>query len=153
MPVPISIIIPGQYQKNGGGPVRNFSGRVQSLSHETPPGNTIPVLYEWDDFKAGTYLLHSGTDMAIQVPMGLYCVVKKDVSPNQAYGINTSYTNDAVIVFSEIDPDLNIEVNNNPGVGTISSIDYKPKYYLINGSSFYPGFESIDIGTAGSLSL
>lgn len=151
LPVPTSIIIPGQYQQSGGGPVRNSSGRIQSLSHETPPGST--VLYEWGDFKPGTYLLHSGTDIAVQVPMGLYCVIKKDTALNQVYGSNTAYSNEAVVVFSEIDTELNTQVHNNPGVGTISSINYEPKYYLVNGNPFYPGITPIDIGDIGSNKL
>lgn len=154
LPVPISLIIPGQYQKNDGGPVRNSGGRIQSFSHETPPGNTVAVKYEWQNFKAGTFLLQSGTDVAVQVPMGLYCVIKKDYSPNQAYSsVNTAYSNEAVIVFSEIDPELNNQVNSSPGVGTISSINYKPKYYLINGNPYYPGISPIDIGNAGNQKL
>jgi len=150
LPVPTSLIIPGQYQKNDGGPIREANGRIRSFTHETPSGNNVAVKYEWENFRPGTYLLHSGTDTAIQVPMGLYCVIKKDTAANQAYGPTTNYTNEAVVLFSEIDPELNIEVNTNPGVGTKSSINYKPKYYLINGNPYYPGISPIDIGTAGS---
>lgn len=153
LPVPISITIPGQYLSNNTGPVRNVGGRIQSFSHETPPGNTVAVKYEWQNFKSGTYLLHSGTDLAIQIPMGLYCVIKKDTASNQIYSSNTTYSNEAVIVLSEIDPDLNIQVNNNPGIGTISSIDYKPKFFLVNGSTYYSGISPIDIGYAGNTKL
>ncbi len=153
LPVPISIIIPGQQLHNNGGPVRNSSNRIQSFSHETPPGNSTPVLYEWENFKPGTYLLHSGTDPSIQVPMGLYCVVKKDTAPGQVYSVNSSYETDAVIVFSEIDPIQNQNVASNPVVGTLSSINYSPKYLLVNGTPYNPGASPIDIGSAGSTKL
>jgi hypothetical protein len=153
LPVPISLVIPGQQLEASGGPVRNSSNRIQSFSHETPPGNTSPIIYEWEDFKPGTYLLHSGTDPSIQVPMGLYCVIKKDSATGQAYSVNTSYDTDAVIVFSEIDPLQNQNVASNPGVGTISSINYSPKYLLVNGVPYYPGRSSIDIGNVGSTKL
>lgn len=153
LPVPISIIIPGQSQKNDGGPVRNSSGRIQSFSHETPPGNTVAVIYRWDDFKNGTFVYHSATDPSIQVPMGLYGVIKKDSSSNVAYGPQSSYSNEAVFVFSEIDTDLNNQVAQNPGVGTISSIGYEPKYYLLNGQPFVSEMSAIDLGASGNTKL
>lgn len=152
LPVPISLVIPGQYLDNNG-PVRNPSGRIQSFSHETPPNNTVPVKYEWQNFKAGTYLLHSGTEPAIQVPMGLYCVIKKNASTGQAYGPNTTFSDETVLVFSEVDPELNSQVNSNPGIGTISSINFKQKYLLLNGMPYFSGKSPIDLGVAGSPKL
>ena len=44
--------------------------------------------YTWTNFKAGTYLLQSGTNPAKQVQMGLYAAVKKDHAPGEAYPAN-----------------------------------------------------------------
>ena len=101
LPEPVSLMILGQQMTPGGGPVwadgstgppsatvmrtaGDFTSRVRSFAHEADPlGGT--ATYTWTNFKAGTYLLQSGTNPAKQVQMGLYAAVKKDNAPGQAY--------------------------------------------------------------------
>ncbi len=134
LPEAVSIIIPGQVATLS--PVRFTDSkgrqRVRSFTHETPPGGTAS--YTWNNIKEGTYIYQSGTHMAVQVQMGLYGSVVKDYAQNEAYpGIN--YDKEVLLVFSEIDPELHAAVANGT-FGTPlypSTIDYLPKYFLING--------------------
>jgi len=141
--VPVSIMIPGQITdmtpvKWGPSPYPEYEGRVRSLTHETEPGNATPVDYIYNDFRPGTFIYHSATHMQVQVQMGLYGAVKKDFGTGEAYQ-GQSYDNEAIILFSEIDPALhNAVVTNNygPGKSMTSTMEYHPEYFLINGQAF-----------------
>lgn len=134
--VPVSIIIPGQI---GDSPqvTRNPDGRVRSFTHETAPGDT--GIYAWSNIEPGTYLYHSGTHPSVQVQMGLYGAVTKNAvdanaDPAEAY-TGITYDEEAVIIYSEIDPALHAAVAGGT-YGTAaypSTIDYEPKYFLVNG--------------------
>ena len=97
---PVSLNILGQRLTNNSGPVwtnfpddtqtwsgarpaGNYTARVRSFSHETQPGEVGE--YRWESFRAGTYLLQSGTNPAKQVQMGMFLPVVKDVSQGFAY--------------------------------------------------------------------
>ncbi len=135
---PVSIIIPGQM---GDSPqvVRNPDGRIRSFTHETPAGGSSS--YSWGNIKPGTYLYHSGTHPAVQVQMGLYGAVTKNAvdanaDPAEAY-TGITYEQEAVIIYSEIDPALHTAVDGGT-YGTPaypSTIDYEPKYFLVNGEA------------------
>ncbi|MBN2319002.1 MAG: multicopper oxidase domain-containing protein [Acidobacteria bacterium] len=144
LPEAVSIIIPGQ-ASNSAQITRNPDGRIRSFTHETPitpPGEIpVPVPYTWSNLKPGTYLYHSGTHPAVQVQMGLYGgVTKNAVDANggaaQAYP-GMTYDEGVVILYSEIDPALHEAVAGpTPIYGTAgypSTIDYNPKYFLVNG--------------------
>jgi FtsP/CotA-like multicopper oxidase with cupredoxin domain len=128
--VPVSIIIPGQL---GDSPqvTRNPDGRVRSFTYETPAAGG-PVSYTWSNIKPGTYLYHSGTHPAVQVQMGLYGAMTKDAYPD------ITYNTEALIIYSEIDPALHAAVVGGT-YGTTpaypSTIDYQPKYFLVNGEA------------------
>jgi FtsP/CotA-like multicopper oxidase with cupredoxin domain len=131
LPVPVSIIIPGQI---GDSPqvVRNLDGRVVSFTHETPAAGG-PVSYNWSSIEPGTYLYHSGTHPAVQVQMGLYGAMTNDALDGAYPGIG--YDAEALIIYSEIDPALHAAVDGGT-YGTPaypSTIDYNPKYFLVNG--------------------
>jgi hypothetical protein len=77
--------------------------------------------------------------------MGLYAPVTKDFAPGQAYS-GVSYAKDMVVVFSEMDPDIQAAIAGGyyganagaPPVGKsqiTSSVFRKPRYFLINGMS------------------
>ena len=106
----------------------------------------VPVMYTFSSIKAGTYLYHSGTDITTQVPMGLYGALVIDVAPGQAYS-DVAYAQDEVLVYSEIDPNLNA---NPAGFGGARVINWAPQYFLINGEA-YPG--AISVGTSQSTLL
>ncbi|MGD8590584.1 MAG: Ig-like domain-containing protein, partial [Chromatiales bacterium] len=110
--------------------------RVRSMDTETPADGTTVVSYTWNELRPGTFLLHSGTLPGKQVPMGLYAAVTMDSAVGEAYP-NEPYDTQTVMVFSEIDPILNAAVADG-SYGTTAyptSINYKPRYFLINGNA------------------
>ena len=123
----VSIVIPGQVST--GAPVV-VGGRVRSFTHETAPGTT--GVYTWTGLREGTYLYQSGTHPAKQVQMGLYGALSVlPATPGQAYNDpNTAFDNEVVLLYSEIDPVLH-----DPPT-TAKPLNYKPKYFLINGQPY-----------------
>jgi len=155
LPVPVSIVIPGQ--PGGGDPewMASDMRRVESFTKETATGAT--EIYTWSTLNPGTYLYQSGTQPSLQVPMGLYgALTVVDGGVGQAYpGI--SYEVDAVLLFSEIDPlqnqrvadaavaaaapavadcDTLADFKQDPVVnnGYPCTIDYNPMFFLVNGA-------------------
>ena len=134
LPVPVSIVIPGQAVDPRPVKFSDSQGRerVRSFTRQVNPGRARA--YRWSNFKGGTFLYHSGTHPAVQVQMGLYGGVKKDTASGLAYpGI--PYDNELLLLYSEIDPALHQAVDDG-SYGTppmTSTVDYKPKYFLING--------------------
>ena len=135
--VPTSLIVPGQLVSASGGTAGTFT-------NEAPPGGS--ATYTINMAAVGTYLYQSGTNASIQVAMGLHgaLVVDSGVA-GQAYGPGTNFDTEAILVLSEIDPDL----NNNPGgfefietvfdplsVGDDRVGNYRPVYWLINGLAY-----------------
>jgi PKD repeat protein len=146
LPVPISIVIPGQtatmtpvWTDGSSGPRTSLGQRVRSFTHETAPGGTGQ--YVWSNLEPGTYLYHSGTHPQVQVQMGLYGAVTSPASAGMAYA-GVGYDLEQVLLFSEVDPALHRAVAGPlPTYGTSeypSTIDYQPKYFLINGAPFSP---------------
>jgi FtsP/CotA-like multicopper oxidase with cupredoxin domain len=138
LPEPVSVIIPGQGATFA--PVRFTDAqgrqRVRSFTAETAPGATRA--YTWTGLKPGTFLYQSGTHPAVQVQMGLYGAVKKNQAAGLAYP-GVAYDSELVLLFSEIDPALHQAVATNnygPGKGVTSTLDYRPKYFLINGEPY-----------------
>lgn len=143
LPEPVSLMIPGQITSVAPVTFEDGQGRdrIRSFTHETPSGNTEPVAYHWPNLRPGTFLYQSGSHPAVQVQMGLYGSLSKDfeqAGTDQAYeGIE--YDQDHVVILSEIDPALHdaIETNNyGPGMSMTSTMDYNPKYFLVNGRAF-----------------
>ncbi len=142
--VPISLVIPGLptslspvYHPPGG----DYEGRVRSLTTETAPGNTVS--YSWTNLRPGTFLYHSGTQMQIQIQMGLFGAIKQDFATAQAYpDAATAYMGEVILLYSEVDPVIHNAVRDGEygPAGTITStIDYWPAYFLINGEPFQIG--------------
>ena len=155
LPDPISININGLLLANNGGPVfselgdgavytpgrpaGNLTARVRSFGHETPPGNTSAVVYEFN-LRSGTYLYSSGTNPAKQVQMGLYGALAVDAAPGVAY-TGVPYTREVVLLYSEVDPAINAAIaagTYGPGGTITSSVNRKGKYFLINGKAYDP---------------
>ncbi|MBW2621875.1 MAG: hypothetical protein JRD68_03125, partial [Deltaproteobacteria bacterium] len=144
LPVPISIIIPGQSTILA--PVTFTDGqgreRVRSFTTETPANNTTAGEYTWTGLKPGTFLYQSGTHPAVQVQMGLYGAMTKVDVAGQAYDGSTTYDKEVVLLYSEVDPALHSAVatgNYGPGLAMTSTIDYHPKYFLVTGSNSISG--------------
>jgi FtsP/CotA-like multicopper oxidase with cupredoxin domain len=150
LPAAVSIVIPGQALPLALGATapsvaRNADGRIRSFVHEAPAavgGVAGPaVSYLWPTIDPGTYLYHSGSHPAVQVQMGLYGAVTKNAleatatTPAEAYA-GVPFDAEALLIYSEIDPALHTAVADLT-YGTPaypSTIDYKPKYFLVNGA-------------------
>jgi len=141
--VPISIIIPGQAATFT--PVRPKAAQgdptATSFTTETAPGAT--GIYTWSNFRAGTFIYESGSNIAVQVQMGLYGAVTKDAGAGQAYAaspkVDTSFDKEVLLLYSEIDPALHAAVttgNYGPGKLVKSTFEYHPRYFLINGQPY-----------------
>ncbi|HML75772.1 MAG TPA: hypothetical protein PKB02_14880, partial [Anaerohalosphaeraceae bacterium] len=153
LPEPVSLIIPGQVAPVAPVSFTDDRGRqrIQSFTHETPVDNVDPVVYEWTNLRPGTFLYQSGSHPALQVQMGLYGGLKKDFADlpvKQAY-TGIEYDNDVMLVFSEIDPAVHDAVLANdfgPGKTMTSTINYEPKYFLINGQSYTSAQAPLPVG-------
>jgi len=163
---PVSIVIPGQITamspvwidttgtvvSQGSRPPGDVTSRMRSFTAETAVGATGN--YTWTNLKPGTYLYHSGTHPAVQVQMGLYGALTHDAAALNAYS-GVSYGNEVVLLFSDIDPVLHAHVaagtyGTPPPAGITSTIDFDPKYFLINGEPFTAGHSPIPSGKPGN---
>lgn len=127
--------------------------RVRSFDKEVLAGSdTGSAPYEWINVKPGTYLYQSGTQVQVQVQMGLYGAATKNAQDAaagpppvraQAYpGAAFEYDNQATLLYSEIDPDLHAAIATGTygtAPGPTSTINYAPKYFLVNGQPFPKG--------------
>lgn len=137
LPAATSLVIPGQaaamtptFFVDGEG-----RSRVQSMTHETAAGASGD--YTWGDVQPGSYIYHSGTHMAVQVQMGLYGALRKDEATGTAY-TGVPYDQEVSLFYSEIDPALHAAVDDGSygTTGPTSTIDYQPKYFLVNGAAY-----------------
>lgn len=164
LPEPTSLVIPGQVatmtpvwvepakvkgQTNplsgttytGGRPAGNLTAVVRSFTAEAA-ALTGTADYTWTNVRPGTYLYESGTHPQVQVQMGLYGSVTKDADAgNVAYrqgGTDIRYEQQVTMLYSEIDPALHAAVSNGTygGTGPTSTLEYAPKYFLINGRAY-----------------
>lgn len=125
--------------------------RVTSLAARTAPGAF--GTYQWNNVKPGSFVYHSGTHMALQVQMGLYGGMKKDFAVGMAYD-GVPYDEEAILFYSEIDPLLHAAVADG-SYGTppapTSTINYQPKYFLVNGAA--TGDTTLSAASAGQRTL
>jgi FtsP/CotA-like multicopper oxidase with cupredoxin domain len=167
LPEETSIVISGQAMPTGLAPVKftDSSGRqrVRSFTAEAAMGGGTQS-YTWNNLKPGTFLYHSGTHPQVQVQMGLYGAMTHDAVAGVAYA-GVPYHNEVTLLFSEVDPVLHAAVANGrygatppdtlpPGLTAAdypsSTIDYAPKYFLINGQDLSdPSLTPQDAGNAG----
>lgn len=122
---PVSLIIPGQQTALTPQTFVDGDGRtrVRAFTNEAAAGGGV-ASYTWNNLKSGTFLYQSGSHPAKQVQMGLFGPVK--------IGSYAEAADEATLLFSEIDPALH------PTASAPSALDYKPKYFLINGQTFTP---------------
>ncbi|MFV2058750.1 MAG: hypothetical protein ACC707_19985, partial [Thiohalomonadales bacterium] len=142
LPENISIVIPGQNATASRTPQYFVDGqgrrRVRAFTNEATPGGAVAV-YGWTTLKAGTFMYQSGSHSALQVQMGLYGGLTQDSGITEAYPGKT-YSSSVNLFYSEIDPVLHNTVaagnySQTPGPGlTTSTIDYNPRYFLLNGT-------------------
>ncbi|MCD6706869.1 MAG: Ig-like domain-containing protein [Thiobacillus sp.] len=168
LPEATSIVIPGQAMPTGLAPVKFTDGsgrqRVRSFTAEAAAGGGTQS-YTWNNLKPGTFLYHSGTHPQVQVQMGLYGAMTHDAVAGEAYA-GVPYHNEVTLLFSEVDPVLHAAVANNrygatppdplpPGLTAAdypsSTIDYAPKYFLINGQDLSDASLALAAGNAGQI--
>lgn len=150
------------------GPRPSPTARVRSFDAEAAAGGTQK--YEWGPTLAnpsapavrpGTYLYQSGTQPQVQVQMGLYGALTKNAveasagpTPTraQAYA-GVEYDSQATLLYSEIDPALHqaVATGTYGTTGPTSTIDYAPRYFLVNGQPF--PFGTPVIGASGATLL
>jgi len=118
--------------------------RVTSFT-QTAAANGGTITYNWTNLTEGTYLYHSGTHSALQRHMGLYGAVKVEAAAGQAYG--NSYDQEQVILYSEIDPALH-----DPATAA-KPLNYKPKYFLVNGQPYSSATLPLSAGSINQTTL
>ncbi len=165
LPQPTSLVINGLYKPmapvwtdNTTGARTSPTQRVRSFDAEAAPGSTQD--YTWSNAKPGTYLYQSGTQPQVQVQMGLYGAMTKNFAdasstPAQAYS-SVAYDNQATLFYSEIDPALHTAVANGSygtAPGPTSTLDYQPKYFLINGKPYPDTAVITPVGNPGTTLL
>lgn len=157
--------------------VKSFGTQVEAATPTATTGT-----FSWTNLKPGTYLYETGTLPSIEAPMGLYGLLivtqapvlvpsavvggTATLSPGDAYPTNpvgttpvVPYDSDAALLFSEIDPVLNAQVDaaatagtnvnlrwNDPACATAglnaanvcfpAAVNYAPIYFLINGQAY-----------------
>jgi FtsP/CotA-like multicopper oxidase with cupredoxin domain len=109
-----------------------------------PPGESR--VYRFRASNPGTYLYESGVNPQRQVAMGLYgpLVVRPSVPNQDSEDPATAFDAEAILVLSEIDPNLNANPNG------FNLLQYSPKYWLINGRA-YPQTAEISAPAGGRL--
>lgn len=148
--------------------------RAMSWATEVAANGTTPTALTWNNLRPGSYIYETATLPSLQVPMGLYGVlivtqqpVQADATTGTAFasgnaypaanaGAGVPYDSDAALLFSEIDPIQNAQVDtaamagtdvnkrwNDPSCDTATvntcypaAVNYTPTYFLINGQSY-----------------
>ncbi|WP_427911929.1 Ig-like domain-containing protein [Ramlibacter sp. MMS24-I3-19] len=141
--------------------------RIASFGTAAPASGTATLV--WTALKPGTYIYETGTLPSIEAPMGLYGMLVVTKSPFVEAGVCTPgdaypptagstarvpYDSDAALLFSEIDPAQNAQVDRAERAGTDitanlrpndpgctpncfpAAVNYTPTYFLINGQPF-----------------
>lgn len=149
LPEPVSIVVhatggalqptfvsrAGQPTGTGSRPAGDYSSVVRSFTPEAAPnGGTADYTFQ---VRPGTFLYTSGSHPAVQVQMGLYGAVTALAPAGEAYA-GIAIDNQALFVFSEIDPALHqaVAAQQYGQPPYTSTIEYKPKYFLINGAVY-----------------
>jgi len=167
-----SLVIPGQALPTGGapdGPVffdhdgdSATRDRVLSFTHQAAAGGS--ATYTWNNVKSGTYAYQSGTHPAVQVQMGLYGALWQNTASGDAYD-GVAYNEQAILLYSEIDPAMHAAIaGGGYGEGCLSpdpdtmecvtsTVDYAPRYFLVNGAVFGDSVQIYNIGEPGQRTL
>jgi manganese oxidase len=139
LPTRTSMLFPGQSDVTAAG------GSAGGVTFEVDPGQTIT--YSFIAKKPGTFMYHSGTQMDVQMDMGLFgaLVIRPSANASRAYNhAATAFHRENVLILSEIDPERHISVKDqvdaqaaspaaNFRVNTSAWSKYNPQYWFING--------------------
>ncbi len=126
LPVPVSIVFPGQEGVAATGGVPGL------LTREAGPGESVS--YTFRASEPGTYLYHSGTRPELQVEMGLVgALIVRPATPGQAYSHPaTAFDHEYLFLLTEMDPRIHEQVEQGR-MEQVDTTDYRPVYWFING--------------------
>ena len=154
LPVPTSIVIPGQALPTpNSGPTwsdgttgsrgGDLAKRVRSYGTETAPAATGS--YSWTVERSGSFIYHAGTHPQKQVYMGLYGAVTQDAIAGEVYP-GVAYDKEVTLFYSDIDPAFNSAV----AAGTLTTANGRhPSWFLINGEPYQAGMLPISTDDDG----
>jgi len=140
LPVPVSIVFPGQINVNATGGVSGL------LTREAPPGGSIS--YTFTANEPGTYIYYSGTRPELQVEMGLFgaLIVRPSAitTPSGFAGCayndtDSCYHREYLYLLSDLDHIIHEQILLNKIDAVDNTVAY-PVYWLINGRS---GLDSV----------
>lgn len=167
LPVPTSLIIPGQPAKlnptwfnpatgaatgTGARQPGDTTSRVRSLNTETAAGAT--GIYTWSGLKPGSFIYESATHQGVQVQMGLHggLIVASGATTTKAISgaayPGVSYTQQVATYLSEIDATMHATVDASPthdatpagAAVKVSPIEYWPNIFLTTQTILAPDF-------------
>lgn len=127
----VSIVFPGQTASASGGVPGIFT-------REAPPDGTTTVTYTFTASNPGTYTYHSGTQVHLQIDMGLVGAIivrPTGFDPNapQAYGhADSAYDREYLFFLTEMDP-VTHEMAARGRLDLVDTNAYFPVYWFING--------------------
>ena len=137
LPQAVSMVFPGQNAAATG-------GTAGLLTHEAPGDGTTIVTYTFIAGEPGTYTYYSGTNMDLQVEMGLLgALIVRPTGFNinspgtfQAYNhADSAYDHEYLYLITEMDPKIHemVEMGNFAGIDTTA---FYPVYWFVNGRNF-----------------
>jgi FtsP/CotA-like multicopper oxidase with cupredoxin domain len=124
---PASIMFPGHQ-------VTATDGSTGLMTQEST-GSSDTVTYQFTPTEPGTYMYYSGTQMELQVEMGLFgtIIVRPNLGENYAYQhVDTRFDHEYLFLLSSMDPDVHMLAEQ----GRFAEIDmttYHSVYWFING--------------------
>jgi hypothetical protein len=151
LPVPVSIIFPGQQGVSAAGGIPGLlTQEARAVSAAELAQNTVVAgpTYSFVASQPGTYLYHSGTNTDLQVEMGLVgALIVRPTGYDQGTGIahpnrkayeqaGTSYDRENLFLLTEIDPDIHWTVYAQVFSGLTVAVDTTvthPSIWFING--------------------
>lgn len=129
LPFPVSLDFAGQAMERV--PVFDGAGVLRSTVAEAAPGGL--AIYTFTATRPGTFLYQSGTDVALQLEMGLFgALIVDPPEMGKAYADATgdsAYDREVLYVLSEMD----VRIHDALEVGAALPPDYKPVYWFLNG--------------------
>lgn len=134
----VSIVFPGQANVTASGGIAGI------LTQEAPPDGTTTVTYTFLAANPGTYTYFSGTQMEMEVHLGLFGVIivrPTGFDPNvpanrRAYNDPaTRYDHEYLYLLSDMDPNLPPLVEQNH-LDQYDNTTFKPNNWFVNGRCF-----------------
>lgn len=127
LPVPTSIVFPGQQDVVG-------TGGTQGLLAREAAANGGTVSYTFTASHPGTYLYNSGTRPDLQVEMGLVgAIIVRPAVSTQAYNhAGSAFDTEYLFLLTEMDPVIH-ELVEQGRMAEVDTTTFFPTYWFING--------------------